>query len=52
MRDFDSHFNKIQKRSDTIFKVAAGAWVVGVLLSLACLAVVVYVAVHFLAKVW
>lgn len=50
--DFDSHFNKIQKHGNTIFRLAFVGWIVGVILSLALLAAGIYVAVHFLAKVW
>ena len=50
--DFDSHFNKVQKQSSTIFRVAFVGWIVGALVSLAVLAGLVYVAIHFLAKVW
>jgi len=52
MKDFDSHFNKIQKQSATVFRVAFVAWIVGALISLALLGGLVYVAIHFLAKVW
>ena len=42
----------LQKKSTTLFQVALGAWVVTAVLGLAGLAVVIYVAAHFLAKVW
>ena len=50
--DFDSNFNKIQKQSNTLFRVALVGWVVGVVIALAVLVGVGYVAIHFLAKVW
>jgi hypothetical protein len=52
MRDFDSRFNKIQSRSESIFKFAFVAWIVSAVLVLAILGGLVYVAIHFLAKVW
>ena len=50
--DFDSHFNKIHKHGNTIFRLAFVGWIVGALVGLALLAATVYVAIHFLAKVW
>lgn len=50
--DFDDHFNKLQKRNESIFKFAFGAWVVFALVTLAVIGVAVYVGAHFLAKFW
>lgn len=52
MRDFDSHFNKIQKHQSTIFRVSIIGFVVTATVGLAGLAAIVYVAAHFLAKFW
>lgn len=52
MRDFDNHFRSMQKQSNSLFRFAFGAWLIGALVSLVALAGIVYVACHFLAKVW
>ena len=54
--DFDREFNKRSADFDRNFKTAATgfgiAWVFSALLSLALLAALVFVAYHFISKVW
>lgn len=52
MRDFDNHFRSIQKQQSSLFRMALVSWGVGALVSLVVLAGIVYVAFHFLSKVW
>lgn len=52
MKDFDSHFNKMQQRSTTIFRVSLITFILSAAVTLAGLAAIVYVAAHFLAKFW
>lgn len=52
MRDFDNHFKSIQRQSSGIFRFALVAWVIVACASLAGVIALVYVAAHFLAKVW
>ncbi len=52
MNDFDSHFKKMQRNSTTIMKVSVIGFILTAVVSLGLLVAVVYVAAHFLAKVW
>lgn len=51
-RDFDRTFSRMQKQQSSLFRFAFGAWLVWGLICLAGAAGVVYVAIHFLSKVW
>lgn len=48
---FDN-FGKTQKRATSLIGIAFGAWCIYALLCLGVVGAVIYVAIHFLAKVW
>ncbi len=50
--DFDNHFRSIQKRQTSIFRVAFIGWIISAIFGLGLLGAIIYVAAHFLAKVW
>ena len=49
---FDKRFNDLQKKRTSLFGLAFGIWCVWACICLGLLGTVIYVAVHFLAKVW
>lgn len=49
---FDRNFRSMQKRTTTLFGVFGIVWVIMFVLSLGLLGTLIYVACHFLAKVW
>jgi len=51
-KDFNRHFNNTEKTIKRTFAVVLTLWVVTVLASLALLGGVVYVAWHFISKLW
>ena len=51
-RDFDRHFYNTEKTIKRTFAVVLTLWVVSVLASLALLGGIVYVAWHFISKLW
>lgn len=50
--NFDRSFAKMEKRVGLFAGFGLAAWVVFVLIDLALLAGIVFVAIHFLGKVW
>ncbi len=52
MRDFDNHFKSIQRKQESFFRFAMAVWVVIACASLGAVIALVYVAHHFLSKVW
>ena len=50
--DFDKNFAKMQKRSSSLFSLAIGIWAVWACIVLGVVGTAIYVAVHFLSKVW
>jgi hypothetical protein len=50
--DFDKHFNETTKMVRAGMKVAVFVWLAAGLVGLSLLGGAVYVAVHFLNKVW
>lgn len=51
-RDFDRSFAKMEKNVGRVSALVVVAWILFVLVDLAILAGIVFVAVHFLSKVW
>lgn len=49
---FDKDFAKMQKRGTSLFSLAIGIWAVWACVVLGVIGTVIYVAVHFLSKVW
>lgn len=50
--DFDDQFERISKTVNTGFKFVFVAWIIGAIVSLAAIAGLAYVAVHFIQKAW
>lgn len=49
---FDAQFTKTEKSVRRFMGFAIVAWIIGAIISLALLIGIVYVAIHFLQKVW
>lgn len=52
MKDFDNHFKNIQRRNESFFRFAMAVWVVIACVTVGSIIALVYVAAHFLSKVW
>ena len=53
MSNFNQSFhNDVRKKTNTIFKVTFIGAVVGSVVSGVVFSIIIYVAIHFLAKVW
>lgn len=50
--DFDRHFARTEKLARRTFKAALVAWVLYALLVVGLMGAAVFVAIHFLSKVW
>ena len=48
----DKHFNSVFKIAKTGMGLIVAIWVMGVLVSLTLIGLIVYVAAHFISKVW